>query len=328
VIARVRSEQSGFALAELLIASVLMIVVMGTAFEGLRQFEGTSGRNSQQNDAQDRARNALDLMVRRLRNDASPTMGSPQAIERATPTDLVFQSVDPDPPSAGSQNAHNIMRVRYCLDDSVPSNGKVWFQTQKWNSPTAPNAPSSVSCPDGSWGNSRILVDHVVNDYNQTRSLWSIDCPSGYSTTQCTTGTDLNMLARVKRLAVTLWVDEKPNKAPSESRLSTGVFFRNQNARPTASQNQATAANGHIYANASASSDPDADRLYFRWCYFGTATPSAAWCANGSEIAQHTIGIDYVPTPPPAIGSTVNVGLRVEDQGGLVSYDYKQVVFK
>jgi type II secretory pathway pseudopilin PulG len=327
VIGRLAHEQRGFALTELLIASVLMILVMGTAFEGLRQFEGTSGRNTHQNEAQDRARNALDLMVRRLRNDASPTMGSPQAIERASGTDLVFQSVDADPPSAGSQNSHNIMRVRYCLDDSVPSNGKVWFQYQKWTSPTAPSPPSSVSCPDTSWGNSRILVDHVVNDYNQTRPLWTIDCPSGYSDTQCAAGTDLSMLARVRRLALSIWVDERPDKAPSESRLSTGVFFRNQNARPVASMNQATVTNGHIYANASASSDPDADRMYFRWCYFGTAVPSSTWCANGSEIGQHTISIDYVPQPTPAHGSTVTIGLRVEDQGGLASYDYKQVGF-
>jgi type II secretory pathway pseudopilin PulG len=327
VIGRLAREESGFTLTELLIASVLMILVMGTAFEGLRQFEGTSSRNNRQNEAQDRARNALDLMVRRLRNDASPTMGSPQAIERATGTDLIFQSVDADPLAAGSQNAHNIMRVRYCLDDSVPSNGKVWFQYQKWASPGAPTAPSSVSCPDGSWGNSRILVDHVVNDYGQTRPLWTIDCPSGYSASQCATGTDQAMLARVKRLAITLWVDEQATKAPAESRLATGVFFRNQNARPAAVMNQATVTGGHIYANGSGSSDPDADRMYFRWCYFGTATPSATWCANGTEIDQHTISIDYVPKPTPASGSNVTIGLRAEDQGGLVSYAYTQVVF-
>lgn len=320
----VARAERGFALTELLVAVVLMVAIMGTAFGALSQFEQTSNRNNRQNDAQDKARNAIDLIVRRLRNDASPTPGSPQGVDRAMSDDLVFQSVDPNAAPAGSDNSHNVMRVRYCLDNPGSANAKIWFQAQKWTGSIAPAAPSGTNCPATGWDSSRVLVDHVSNG---SRPIWTTDCPSGYTTADCDAGTDPGMLARVKRIGMEIFVDEDPAKAPPETRLSTGVFFRNQNARPTAALGTPTVQAGHIYANASISSDPDADRMFFRWCYLGTASPGAVWCAGGTELPQQTVAIDYSPTPTPPSGTPVTIGVRVQDQGGLVSYAYKQVVF-
>jgi hypothetical protein len=79
---------------------------------------------------------------------------------------------------------------------------------------------------------------------------------------------------------------------------------------------------GTVSINASASSDPDADRLFYRWCDFGSATPSSSgvWCANGTEIPQRTVSISYTPDVPS--GTTVTLGVRVQDPGGLVAYAF------
>jgi prepilin-type N-terminal cleavage/methylation domain-containing protein len=321
-------REDGFTLVELLISVSLMLVVMGAAFAALQSFEGTSARNTKQNDAQDRARNAIDLIVKRLRNDASPTPGSPQAIDRATPTDLIFQTVDPVDPPAGSLNSHNIMRVRYCLDASTPSNERLYMQQQRWTSAVAPGAPAATICPEtsGAWQTEQVLTDHLTNDVNVTpRPVWTFDCPAGYSVAVCDAGTDQQMLSQVSRMGVTLYVDDDPTKAPAESRLSSAVFFRNQNAAPTATMSQPTVAAGHVYANGGASSDPDADRLYYRWCWYGANAPAAgaSWCSGGTELPERSMSLDYDGS---AFHGTGWVGLRVQDTGGLVSYDTKSVV--
>ena len=323
MIGRVAHGEEGMALMELLVAAVLMIAVMGIAFGALSQFEQNSNRNTRQNEAQDRARNAIDQVVKRLRNDAAPTPGNPQGIERASARDLIFQSVDPNSPPAGSQNTHNVMRVRYCLDDSTPDNGRLYLQTQTWQTAAAPAMPSASVCPDPAWSTSRVLVERVVNsDGTTVRPLWRVDCPIGYSAATCAAGTDPSMLSRVKRLGIELFVDEDAAAAPPESRLSTGVYFRNQNAGPAAVLSTPVSQAGTVSINASASSDPDADRLFYRWCDFGSATPdtSGTWCANGTEIPQRTVSISYTPDVPS--GTTVTLGVRVQDPGGLVAHAF------
>jgi type II secretory pathway pseudopilin PulG len=321
-------REDGFTLVELLIAASMMIVVMGAAFGALQSFEQTSSRNTKQNDAQDQARNAVDLIVKRLRNDASPTPGSPQAIDRATPTDLIFQTVDPADPPAGSQNSHNIMRVRYCLDASTPANERLYIQEQRWQTPVAPDPPAATTCPEtsGAWQSRRVMAEHLTNAFTGTpRPVWTFDCPAGYSAAVCSAGTDQQMLAQVKRIGVTLFVDTDPNTPPAESRLTSAVFFRNQNAAPTATMAQLTVAAGHVYANGGASSDPDADRLYYRWCWYGATVPApgAAWCTGGTELPERSMSLDYDASSFHGAGW---VGLRVQDTGGLVAYDTKSVV--
>ena len=321
-------REEGFTLVELLIAASMMLVVMGAAFSALQSFEQTSARNAKQNDAQDQARNAIDLIVKRLRNDASPTPGSPQAIDRATPTDLIFQTVDPSNPPAGSQNSHNIMRIRYCLNASIPGNERLYVQEQRWTSAVAPAVPPGTSCPgtSGGWPGGRVMTEHLTNSYPATpRPVWTFDCPAGYAAAVCSAGTDPEMLAQVKRIGVALYVDADPTLAPAETRLASAVFFRNQNAAPTATLSQPTVAGGHVYADGGASSDPDADRLYYRWCWYGASAPAAGapWCTGGTELPERSMSLDYDAS---AFHGTGWIGLRVQDTGGLVAYDLKSVV--
>jgi hypothetical protein len=168
-----------------------------------------------------------------------------------------------------------------------------------------------------------VLVERVVNvDGGTARPLWRVDCPIGFSAATCAAGTDQTMLARVKRLGIELFVDENPAKSPPESRLATGVYFRNQNAQPTAVLSAPVSQAGTVSINASASSDSDADRLFYRWCDFGSSTPTSVgtWCAGGTEIPQRTVSISYTPDVPS--GTTVTLGVRVQDPGGLVAHAF------
>ena len=61
-------------------------------------------------------------MAKELRNLASPSTLNPQAVEKATDYDLVFETIQPTKPGA-SLNDRNLSRVRYCLGDLVCRQG-------------------------------------------------------------------------------------------------------------------------------------------------------------------------------------------------------------
>src|SRR4051812_28806822 len=120
---RLRAER-GFTLVEVLLASSLMIVVLAATLTVFDQFVSTSNRNTAQNDAQDSARFSIDQVSRQLRNLALPTPQSPNSIDYASSTDLVFKTADP-----------GRRRVRYCLQTSgspySQSNGALWLEVQQ-----------------------------------------------------------------------------------------------------------------------------------------------------------------------------------------------------
>ena len=116
--------------------------------------------NEHQNEAQDGARRALDLMARDLRNLASPTPSLPLAVDVALPQDIIFQSEgktkDPD-----SLNVQNTTRVRYCLDTDE--------QGHLPADPDLEDAPRRRRCPGGAcgattgWNSTLSVATDVVN---------------------------------------------------------------------------------------------------------------------------------------------------------------------
>ena len=118
-------REHGFTLVELLVAVTIMTVVLGATLAVFDVFTKTQNVNQSQNDAQDQARNALDRMERRFRDHAAPAPDQQLGIDKATPYDVVFETVG-TPKPAGSQNSRNAQRVRYCLDSSVPTNERIW----------------------------------------------------------------------------------------------------------------------------------------------------------------------------------------------------------
>jgi type II secretory pathway pseudopilin PulG len=292
--ARLASE-GGFSLVEVLVAMGLMILILGATLTSFNAFEKTNRTNQLQNDNQENVRSAMDQIARELRNHATPTPESPLGIDKATSYDLVFQTVDKTKP-AGSQNVRNVRRVRYCLDASDPGNAKLYVQTQTWTTANPPAAKSTATCPDPAWGNQKVLADQITNQVNaQDRAAFIAN-----------SGT----LADITRMRIDLWVDINPGTQgtdrPGEARLTTGVFFRNQNRAPVATFTGAPTADGHILLNASATTDPDNDRMTYVWC---------DGACNGSNEVGRGLTFAYFPD---ARGLNT-VGLKVTDTAGLAA---------
>jgi type II secretory pathway pseudopilin PulG len=249
----VREERGAFTLVELLTAMGIMIVILSATLLTFNEFEVTNRVSNDRQDSQQQARQELDLLARDLRNLASPTPAQPQAVDKATAYDMVFQTVDSNGPNAG-ENVANVRRVRYCLDDSNSANGVLWMQWQTWTSETAPDIPSTAGCPDNAWGtvNRRQVTPFVTNRISgQNRPLFSYNSAT---------------LTDISSIHADLFMDLTPTTSPNETRLSTGVFLRNQNRKPVAVFETPTAAgNKRIILNGSASSDPEGSPLVYKW---------------------------------------------------------------
>jgi type II secretory pathway pseudopilin PulG len=268
VLARLKDDEGGFTLVELLVGIGIFIVILSAVLFTFNNFEVTSRQANDRNDSQERARHELDLLSRELRNLASPTPEQPQAVDKASAFDIVFQTVDPTAPASGTANTANVRRVRYCLDNTNPANEVLWQQWQTWTVATPPAAPSTTSCPDSAWGasNQRQVTTNVTNRIGgQDRALFSFN-------TAVTTD--------VNRIHADLYIDLTPVGNPSETHLTTGVFLRNQNRKPTASFSWTIAGNKHVILNASASEDPEGAPLRYEWWDQG----GSAAMANGTSI--------------------------------------------
>jgi type II secretory pathway pseudopilin PulG len=286
-------EEGGFTLAELLVGAMLMIIVMSASLGVLDQFRQLSTRTEQRVDLQDHARQVSRELARSLRNIA-PSPESPVVIERADAYDLVFRTVDRPRPDSGD-NALNLRRVRYCLDASNPGRAKLYEQTQRWDTPAAPAAPESASCPAADWDGSRLVGDHLTNQSDGSdRALWTYG--------QTATG-------QITSVKVNLFLNEEPEMSEREVALQTGVYLRNQNRAPTALFTAAPAGLRHVLLNGSTSSDPEGNPLDYYWF------------VNGAEVGRGLI-FDYAA---PA-GGTYEFRLDVRDPSGLLGRSGTQTV--
>ena len=125
----------------------MSLVIFGATLSILVAFTNGATASTDRNDAQDRARLTIDLMSRQLRNIASP-ISSPKLIERATPYDLIFQTVN----TPSGSNTTGAERVRYCIpNDTSTGNASdevLVEQTQTWTTSTPPSIPWGTNCPD------------------------------------------------------------------------------------------------------------------------------------------------------------------------------------
>jgi type II secretory pathway pseudopilin PulG len=282
-----RGERGEVSLVSLLVACTLLVVVLGatlTLFEG---FIAKAGDATRRTDTQDAARTAADRIARDLRNLSSPTSAQPQAVDRASGSDLIFKTVDPAGPNTGT-NATNTKRVRYCLD----SGRRLQEQTQTWTSEAVPAVPSGTACPAAAdWTRTTIVATNVVNG---TVPVFTYDAP---------------VLTDISAIHVDLLVDTDIVRLPPATRLSTGVFLRNQNRRPAPTFVADRTAGGFVL-NGSASGDPEGDTLRYEW-FDGTAKVGT--------------GITYTYTGLAA-GSVHQLQLKVSDPAGLVGVSATQAV--
>jgi hypothetical protein len=307
-------ERGEVTLTGLLVAMVVFLGVLAATLSLFAGSETLASDTALRNDAQDRARLASDTIVRQLRNLASPTVDQPQAVERANPREIVFKTIDPSgAPTA--VNVANVKRVRFCLDAS----GRLWKQEQVGDTaitgtvPGGAAAPDDPTCSSSGWtsGRSQVIAANVSNYANGlARPVFTYNSAT---------------LTAITSVRVTLYVDVDTARRPSETRLSTGVFLRNQNRQPTAAFTVTQTAAG-LMLNGSVSTDPDGDPLTYCWYdarVAGVAPPQGSPCTPTNYIGENITFHDLV-----ANGTQHAITLQVRDQAGLLGVSDPQTVTK
>jgi type II secretory pathway pseudopilin PulG len=283
----IRDERGQMTLVELLVAMSIFGLVLGATLFTFMTFTTVDNRTIDRTASQDSVRTGMDRLVRELRNLASPTIQVPQAVDVASPYDLVFQTVDSIGPNTGA-NAANIKRVRWCLNQTTPSNEKLYVQEQKWTSQGTPALPSTGACPGNGWTNTTVMASNITNTYNGlSRPMFTYNSAT---------------LVEINSIHVDLYTDLDPVRAPNEAHLTSGVFLRNQNQVPVASFTKTLSGTTAIVLNGSSSYDPEGQSLRY------------VWWDNGSKI---TNGDGIVYTYPVTAGSAHQLQLQVFDPSGL-----------
>jgi prepilin-type N-terminal cleavage/methylation domain-containing protein len=288
-----RAEQ-GFTLIELLVTMTITVIVFGATLAVLDVFQKNNRFEQLRNETQDNARTSIDRLARELRNVAAPSTKEAGALEIAQNYSMTFETIDA---TGKSTNPTNAMRVRYCLNNSNPSNEVLWRQARWWSEATPPPVPSATACPDliaGDWESNTQLVQHLTNRIGgQSRPLFAYGPPGA------------TLVAQITTVVPTLFIDLNPGARPGESQLSSSIAFRNQNRPPTAAFTAVQlGSERHVLLSASESVDPDGLALSYKW-----------W--DGATVLGTTA--EQYETPPLEKGSKHTFKLEVSDPGGLKS---------
>jgi Tfp pilus assembly protein PilV len=304
-------REGGFTLVEVLIAAALSLVVLGGTLAIMDTFNHQYLASNQRNDAQDKARLGIDRIVRQLRNIASP-ITTPKLLERATPYDVVFQTVG----TPSGSNTSGDQRVRYCVPSDTASGSAskevLISETQTWSTAAPPASPWSsdpsvtIACPVSSLpsgvSGSTILVPNVTNRYQGTdrAALFSFN-------NSATAPSDLTTVTSVQ---INLFVNPTPTvtTAKTETELQSAAFLRNEVRQPVAGFTS-TSTSGHgILLNAGTSYSPDGYDLSYSWSCI------SAGCPNATALSQAT---DALISWNPGVAGNYQVQLIVTDPSGL-----------
>ncbi|MEP6953343.1 MAG: hypothetical protein ABI950_04675 [Solirubrobacteraceae bacterium] len=295
----IRGERGEMSLPGLLVAMTLFLVVLGATLSLFAMSETNNRDTQRRNDAMDRVRSGVDVLSREMRNMASPTPEQPQAIDRASGRDVIFQTVDPVGPNTGTGtniNTANVKRVRYCLDDS----GVLWAQNQRWKNlpPQAPLdtlCPGTVSSANSTWNDKTVISDQLTNYL------------AGHSRPLFTFSPALPLTA-ITSVHIDAFVDLDTGRNPAETTISSGVFLRNQNRAPSAAFTATASAQGLIL-NASNSVDPEGEPLTYCWydAALVNVTAPPAPCAAGKVLGTGVTILDPMPSGSTAHSITLVV---------------------
>jgi prepilin-type N-terminal cleavage/methylation domain-containing protein len=309
---RLRDER-GMTLIELLVAATVSLIVLGATLGVVESMFRQRAHVEAQTEAETAVRQTQDRLARQLRNLASPgdlvtdvaASTQPKSVDRDLPTDLIFKDVGDTRP-AGSLNAPNVRRVRYCLQSSGAVPGTtfsasatrqvLWMQFQTWTTAAAPAMPADTACPGSGWTSQRIVADHLVNTSASPLFVYSGD-------TGVVTGTADADRALISRIVSRIRIDADPTTFPAAAGLTTGVMLRNQNRAPTASLrwtliNPVTCL---VELNGAASADPESKPLQY------------AWYIDGVKQVETGVVVQKVVSK-----GTHSYSLTVSDPAGLV----------
>jgi len=233
-----------------------MIVVMGATLAAVEGFQRRSNADRAQSRSEEGARVAIDKLARELRNGASSASGSNASIGRATATDFVFQAVDDSGAPAG-QNVRRAQWGRYGRDTTIPQDGRIWRQTFRWTDAVAPALPFAAGCPDTGVGTREIVTAKLVNSAAEPLFAYEPALPAQPAAED---------YAQITHVTLDLLVIADGIRQREPSRLTTGVYLRNQADPPRAAFEAVAGGHGRIYLNASPSSDSRGAALTYRWC--------------------------------------------------------------
>jgi prepilin-type N-terminal cleavage/methylation domain-containing protein len=315
------ADERGFSLVELLVVIAISTGLLGATLMTVDNMLRTERDNDARNDTVEQARNALDVQARQLRNLAK-RVSSP-VMDTVSPYDLIFQTSDP-----------SRTWVRYCLDTTTApasaSRGRLWTAelSVAGSSAAAPVSPAMRgACPGSGWTTTRIVADYVTNRRGgQDRPLFEYGCSAS---TACTTGA--STYDQVVNITAQTLVDTTPGRRPSEVRVVSGVYLRNQNQAPLASfAAPVPTAPRTIVLNGSGSSDFEGRTLNYYWfkrtlpttanidcahpIVSGTAPLRTLWGAAGFVGEGITLSHTF-PASDGATGTAVPFGLVVCDPG-------------
>jgi type II secretory pathway pseudopilin PulG len=309
-----RDSEAGFTLVEMLVVCVISVMVLGATLTAFTALTRGNGDNQRQHEEIEHTRLAMEHSVRQLRNLANPTSTSTSTINLADDYDFIFQTSDPTK-----------TWVRYCLQtsgDSVvsPSRGRLWELAS-----TAPSVTPAMqaTCPGAAgWPVRHVVADYVTNRTGGVdRNIFTFRCASGAPATCPASAADY---PKITNVSLDLFTDIDPARRPTEKRLSSAVYLRNQNEAPTGSFTVRPISSRRVLLNASASADPEGRTLEFFW-FKGTepSDPELADCTKrpASKVAE---GVTYVHDFPGTDGTANGVNAKefwlvVRDPGCLYS---------
>jgi Tfp pilus assembly protein PilW len=291
---RALGDERGYALTELLIGMVMAITVFSATLGMVEVFFKQAGRTDKQAQAQDTARTALDRLASQLRNGSGVQGTTTQPVEQYGSYDLVFLA--PDPAYAGANTQQGLMHVRYCLNNTTQTNEVLWFQTAAY---TGGAVPTTASCPGtvgaGAWTTKQAVAKNLVNQ-NQSPAKPLFITPTDAS-------------GAVTDVALDAWVDADTTGGAPASELQSSLTLRNLNHAPTASITCTASGNGHVICDASASSDPDGQTLFYAWKVDGvTASGQTGYQLDKAGLvagSSHTFQATVTDTGGVATNSTV-----------------------
>jgi prepilin-type N-terminal cleavage/methylation domain-containing protein len=322
-------SQSGFTLVEVLLVMTIGLILLGGTLMSFDAFNRRHKVTQTLNDSAQAARNGMDNAARQLRNLANQDPSQQTTtIAVAQPYDLVFQTSDP-----------SRKWVRYCLDSTgaggsqaSSSRGQLWMSES--DSGVAPNAGMLGACPGTGWAAQRVAADHLTNRMSgRDFAIFSYACKTGAPAGCPATIADF---PRITNINAQLYVDPNPGRAPTELRVVSGVYLRNQNESPVAdfTWTQVAASARTVILNASRSSDPEGRTMLYDWFYGSTPvelTPEEACAteikqkANNSTLFYLGQGVTFRYQRPTETGSPMNIQLVVRDPGCLFDTEVKAV---
>jgi prepilin-type N-terminal cleavage/methylation domain-containing protein len=315
-------RQDGFTLVELLVAMALSLVVFGATLTILDSFLRQSDAASKRLDAQDQARLAVDRIVHDLRNVSSP-LTTPKLLERATPYDVVFQTIG----TPSGTNVSGIQRVRYCVpqDSSGGSASleKLIAQVQTWTTsspaadPWTSDPTQTIACPDLTFTPasgqpvSTIIAHAVMNRYQQTSSYPAFSFNNGLDSNSVAAA-DLPLISTIQ---VNVRVNPTPTLTGATTQIQSSAYLRNKQHAPVAQFSYTATGSGGVILNAGQSYSPDNEQLSYAWAC--TSSP----CPAASSLSIASTGL--VSWKPGA--GTYSVALTVTDQTGVQTTTTQQV---